>query len=53
MFFLCFCFALVPVFDRGRYGIYSCTPFDDDDYTTLTKTTGTIMLFLLKTESLY
>ena len=22
---------IVPVFDRGRYGIYSRTPFDDDD----------------------
>ena len=27
----CFCFFLVPVFDRGRYGIYSRTPYDDDD----------------------
>ena len=26
-----FCFFLVPVYDRGRYGIYSWTPFDDDD----------------------
>ena len=24
-------FFLVPVYDRGRYGIYSWTPFDDDD----------------------
>ena len=23
VFFLCFCFFLVPVYDRGRYGIYS------------------------------
>ena len=23
LFFLCFCFLLVPVYDRGRYGIYS------------------------------
>ena len=25
---LCFCFVLLPVVDRGRYGIYS---YDDDD----------------------
>ena len=30
---MCFCFFLVPVFDRGRCGIYSRTPFDDDDDT--------------------
>ena len=23
IFFLCYCFFLVPVIDRGRYGIYS------------------------------
>ena len=28
---VCLCFILVPVFDRGRYGIYSWTSFDDDD----------------------
>ena len=32
---LCYCFILVPVFDRGRppgrYGIYSLTPYEVDD----------------------
>ena len=26
--FFFFCFVLVPVFDRGRYGIYSGTPYE-------------------------
>ena len=43
---LCFCFFSVPVFDRGRYGIYSRTPFDDDDDDELIVNIFPLLLFL-------